>query len=469
MHATDHDLRAQDPSTLRAPRPASPVPPWGARLDRPGRRLLIGTDAVAVGLAWGLSLTVLAVQVGTVGDPSWLPVWIVVASLVTVAVLAHEQLYLARVRAIRAVEVQRAGHGVLIAAAVLGATDAAIAGPVTWPAVAVATAGSWAAVAVGRTLVHSWLGGGPGGGPQRALLVVGTVDADVTDAVAGCSRSEPGLWVLGVVSPRRPVAPPPVPWVGTPQELEVVVGLTAATAVVVAEDTVAPQVRQQLMRDLRTLDVHVHVAGRDSDGVLRLRPVPLPHRVDTTGGTPGLSTAQHVLKRLFDIVGAAVLSVALLPVLAGAAALLRLCSAGPVLVRDVRHGPSGEQVVIPRLRTRNLPPTPVAQWIGAGCRRLCIDELPQLLSVLAGSMTLVGPRPVWRRPVGRPLDVHAGLIGLRHVGVSVDRQRRADEFYLENWSVGLDVSIIAASVSHVVWRAVRLIVRGDGAGGTATA
>lgn len=469
MHATDHEQRSAEPS---APRPVG-LPEWRPPGPaRPGRPLLIGADAVAVGLAWILSLTVLSVQAGTVGDPSWLPVWIVLATLVTVAVLAHEQLYLTRVRAIRAVEAQRAGHGVLIAAAVLGATDAAIAGPVTWQAVVLATAGSWAAVVGGRALVQLWIGRAPGrdaGG--RALLVVGAIDDRTGDLAADCTRSAPlpGLRILGLVSPRRPAAHQSVPWVGTPQELEVVTGLTAATSVVVAEDTVDPDLRQQLMRDLGGLDIHVQVARRDADDVVRLRPVPLPHRADATAGAPGLSTAQHALKRAFDIAGAAVLSVALLPVLLAAAALLRVCSAGPVLVRDVRHGPDGQPVLVPRLRTRNLPPTPFAQWIGAICRRLCIDELPQLLSVLAGSMTLVGPRPAWHRPVGRPLDLHPGMIGLRHVGIPAGRHRGADEFYVENWSVGLDLSIIAACVSHLAWRTVLTMARAVGVGGTAAA
>lgn len=160
--------------------------------------------------------------------------------------------------------------------------------------------------------------------------------------------------------------------------------------------------------------------------------------------------------------------------------LLKLAAGGPVFVRDTRLGPNGEHIVVTRLRTSHLPPRRLAQVIGRICRRLCIDELPQLGNVLAGSMSLVGPRP--RRPnrgtaaVEVPTGMNAGLIGLRHVEArdypEYGPYRRLDQFYVENastrrrgivahWSVSLDVSILAASATHVLWRTARDAMRGD--------
>ncbi len=80
--------------------------------------------------------------------------------------------------------------------------------------------------------------------------------------------------------------------------------------------------------------------------------------------------------------------------------------------------------------------------------------------VLGGSMALIGPSP-YRAGHDHPahLDMRAGLIGLRHVETpdypELGGHRRTDEFYTENWSVGLDASILTACASDLVWRMVR--------------
>jgi lipopolysaccharide/colanic/teichoic acid biosynthesis glycosyltransferase len=106
--------------------------------------------------------------------------------------------------------------------------------------------------------------------------------------------------------------------------------------------------------------------------------------------------------------------------------------------------------------------TPVGRWL----RQLSLDELPQLLNVLGGSMSLVGPRPPLPREVaryddavGRRLLVKPGLTGLWQVSgrsdLPWDEAVRLDLRYVENWSLGLDLSIL--------WRTGRAVLARSGA------
>jgi lipopolysaccharide/colanic/teichoic acid biosynthesis glycosyltransferase len=99
--------------------------------------------------------------------------------------------------------------------------------------------------------------------------------------------------------------------------------------------------------------------------------------------------------------------------------------------------------------------------VGRLLRRLSIDELPQLVNVLRGQMSLVGPRPLPRRDYELLEDWHRarylvlpGMTGLWQIsgrsGLSFDDLVRLDFTYLENWSIGLDITIIARTIPAVI-------------------
>ena len=108
--------------------------------------------------------------------------------------------------------------------------------------------------------------------------------------------------------------------------------------------------------------------------------------------------------------------------------------------------------------------TPVGRWI----RRLSIDELPQLINVIGGSMSLVGPRPLaaidstYTGAARRRLLVRPGITGLWQVSgrseLSWDDAVRLDLYYVENWSLGLDFSILFRTIFGVVVVVGRLLV-----------
>ncbi|HEX3178555.1 MAG TPA: undecaprenyl-phosphate glucose phosphotransferase [Methylomirabilota bacterium] len=176
-----------------------------------------------------------------------------------------------------------------------------------------------------------------------------------------------------------------------------------------------------------------------------------------------------VLKRAFDVVlGTAALVVAL-PVMAAIAAVVRATSSGPILYRQERMGLDGRRFQMLKFRTMRpdaesatgptwaVPGDPRRTAAGAFLRRFSLDELPQLINVLRGEMSLVGPRPerpsfveeFRRRVPGYMLrhKVKAGITGWAQINgwrgnTSIERRIEYDLYYIERWSLAFDLSIL---------------------------
>ncbi len=190
------------------------------------------------------------------------------------------------------------------------------------------------------------------------------------------------------------------------------------------------------------------------------------------------------LKRCLDLVVGALLCVGALPVLAVAALGVRLTSPGPILFAQERYGLNKRRFKMYKLRTmivgaeaqqelleaRNEATGPVFKIrndpritpVGRVLRRLSIDELPQLLNVLRGDMSLVGPRPLPLRDVSRfsqpalmrRFSVYPGVTGLWQVSgrseLSFDDWIRLDLQYIDQWSLRLDLQILLRTVPTVL-------------------
>ncbi|GGN56289.1 exopolysaccharide biosynthesis polyprenyl glycosylphosphotransferase [Actinoplanes lobatus] len=198
---------------------------------------------------------------------------------------------------------------------------------------------------------------------------------------------------------------------------------------------------------------------------------------------PRLHGGSRLVKDLVDRVGAILLLIFLSPVLLTVALCVGLTSRGPVLFRQVRVGRDGRLFRIFKFRSMYLDAearlaelrhlnehdgvlfkirddprvTPVGQWL----RRFSLDELPQLLNVLSGQMSLVGPRPplptevaAYADDVRRRLAVKPGMTGLWQVSgrsdLSWEEAVRLDLRYVENWSLSLDLVILLRTVTAVV-------------------
>lgn len=174
------------------------------------------------------------------------------------------------------------------------------------------------------------------------------------------------------------------------------------------------------------------------------------------------------LKRPLDVVGALILIVITSPILILAAILVKTTSRGPLLFSQVRTGLNGAPIRPYKFRsmTASRKPDPLELVpldhpeitpVGRVIRRLKIDELPQLFSVVTGTMSLIGPRPTlpdqteryddfqWRRQLVRP-----GITGLAQVNSSAsrswDERIRYDVHYVEHHDFWMDAGILLKSV-----------------------
>lgn len=190
------------------------------------------------------------------------------------------------------------------------------------------------------------------------------------------------------------------------------------------------------------------------------------------------AAADSVAKRAFDLVVASLLVLVLTPTLLLIAAAIFLESGGPVFFRQERGGLGGRVFSVWKFRTM-LPTDTFGGWtqrndkrvtpLGAFLRRTSLDELPQLFNVVAGDMSLVGPRPhpsamdaEFGAAIGEynaRMRVRPGITGLAQIsdlrgsidGVEEMRQRvRADVDYIDNWTLGLDIKILAKTVPHLL-------------------
>ncbi|MDP9240998.1 MAG: sugar transferase [Actinomycetota bacterium] len=213
---------------------------------------------------------------------------------------------------------------------------------------------------------------------------------------------------------------------------------------------------------------------------ISIRPVaglPLLHVEEPELGLPRLIT-----KTVLDRTAAAVALLLLGPFLLLVAAAIKLTSPGPALFRQRRVGEYGRVFAVYKLRTMRsdaalhlaglmghnisdgllfkLPNDPRITSLGHWLRKFSIDELPQLINVLKGDMSLVGPRPLpvdpsdFRGIERRRLLVKPGITGLWQVSgrsnVSWDQAVRLDLYYVENWSLWLDLLILWKTVFAVL-------------------
>jgi lipopolysaccharide/colanic/teichoic acid biosynthesis glycosyltransferase len=181
-----------------------------------------------------------------------------------------------------------------------------------------------------------------------------------------------------------------------------------------------------------------------------------------------------ILKRLFDFLLGGVLLVILSPLLLSIAMAIRLGSRGPAIFRQERAGRNGKPFMLYKFRTMRLDVDPFGPSprsgddprltrLGKFLREHSLDELPQLLNIVKGDMSLVGPRPLYVAQVGewnerqkKRLLVKPGLTGLAQISgrgaLTIEAKLELDVKYVEQAGLWLDIRILLVTVARVFAR-----------------
>lgn len=480
--------------------PVVRVTPAQAARSRNLRHLLFGLDSAAAVVGWALGL--IATSGVEVGGQTARPVTVafvaVLLAALTILAVTAQRLYLARVCTIRAVEIGKLGKAAMVATAASLVLQRFLPVEVSTPAALFGGFAAFSALNTTRALFRHWLQVGRRNGRfLRSVVVVGTNEEGYDLCKLVNDHPEMGYRIAGVIGERDGVEALGLqaPWLGPIDDSLGAIRRSGANGALLAASAVPARQMNALVRALLRSGVHVHLSsGVRGIDHRRLRAQPLAHEPLFYLEPLRLSTWQLVVKRLIDVVVTVVGGVVLaLPTLAVAAVMIKLQDRGPVLYKQVRVGRHGRQFTVYKLRTMapnadalydelartragrdgpliKLADDPRRTKVGRLLERLSIDELPQLWNVLRGEMSLVGPRPAQPSEVARfdeelmsRHEVPPGLTGLWQVEArdnpSFAAYRRFDLFYIENWSVSLDLAILVATVQRVLLRGLELVAR----------
>lgn len=458
------------------------------------RARLVGLDIAAVTIGWVLALMV---QTAEKRAPFETIVLTVAAITLSMWQLSASELYLARVSAVRAVELSRLVRSMAV---VLGGmlivlrlynTQATQVRDLILGSVL-----SLLLLLVGRSIYRTYLDTHRRNGHfVREVLIIGSNHeaAELVELLR--DHPETGYRVAGVVGSRMEALANNLShlWRGVPEDAPAVLRGSTTNGVIVVVGALETAELNDLVRELQAAKVHVHLSnGVRGINYRRLRAVPIAHEPLFYVEQVTLQKRQIMAKRALDIVGALVGLIIASPIFLVIAAAIKFNDKGPVFFKQTRVGQDGEHFKVYKFRTmvvnaeaklRELQATnertgplfkmerdPRVTRVGHFLRETSLDELPQLINVLKGEMSLVGPRPALPAEAAqfdqRLLErtkVPPGVTGLWQVEArdnpSFAAYRRLDLFYVDNWSISLDFVILIATVEQVVAKAVRALAR----------
>lgn len=321
------------------------------------------------------------------------------------------------------------------------------------------------------------------------VLLVGPVAASVRIATDLARQPEAGYRIVGACTPEagwERLGSTDIPAFGGFDRVEEAIAASGADTVMVSASDQLPAERvREISWSLETGRQHLVVAPSLTDiGGPRIHTRPVAGLPLIHVETPRYSGRAWVAKRAFDLCGGTLLLLLLAPVLVALMVLVRASSSGPVFYRQERVGMRGKPFHMVKFRSMRdgadaqlmallaaqgsserpgfkVDDDPRITPIGRILRKYSLDELPQLFNVLSGSMSLVGPRPqrdgevaLYNDAAKRRLIAKPGMSGLWQVSgrssLSWEDSIRLDLFYVENWSLAGDLSILVRTARAVV-------------------
>ena len=336
------------------------------------------------------------------------------------------------------------------------------------------------ALSVERELVRRFFAARRASGQlARRVLMIGDNTESERFAAMFVDEPELGYEIVGQIDPTLAT---------DPTELTTTVLIAAraerAHGVVIAATAIDMQSSNRLIRDLVEAGIHVELSSTLADIAsdrLTVRPLgrfPVVY-VEPRSRHGWRATA----KRIFDVVLASIVLFVLSPLLILVALLVKRDSPGPVLFRQERVGQDGIPFMVLKFRTMvtnaeellaelaaenegagplfKMKGDPRVTKIGAFLRKTSLDEFPQLWNVIRGEMSLVGPRPAlraemtdWDNELYARLRVKPGITGMWQVsgrsGTTFEEYTRLDLYYVDNWSLVVDLAILAKTVPAIL-------------------
>jgi exopolysaccharide biosynthesis polyprenyl glycosylphosphotransferase len=320
-------------------------------------------------------------------------------------------------------------------------------------------------------------------GYQRRAVLVGTGKHihDVAHALGDAPHAP--INVIGFISP-EPIDSNGLRCLGTLDGLDLLIAAERVDEVIIADPDFPQDRAVELVDQCHRRGVRVRIAPSTMEILIhRAEFVPGQSVPLFELGPPVFEGIDFAVKRTFDAIVSGLLLLALSPLLIAIAIAVKLSSRGPVLYRSMRPGIGQMPFACLKFRTmyvdaeehqgaleehneadgalfkiRDDPRlTPVGRWL----RRFSMDELPQLINVLRGDMSLVGPRPLPERDYEMLEDWHRkrylvlpGITGLWQVSgrseLDFDDLVHLDFIYLERWSLALDLAILLKTIPAVL-------------------
>jgi Undecaprenyl-phosphate glucose phosphotransferase len=305
---------------------------------------------------------------------------------------------------------------------------------------------------------------------QRYAIVVGGGEPAAEVLRVLHRRRDTGIQVLGLLSDKAEADGAQVRWLGGIEEIRAVLAARDVDIVIIALPHSDYPRLSMVLSEIGDEPVAIHFVpdlfnlASLRGGVEEFESIPFIHLRESP-----LYGWNSVLKRGFDLVFGALGLLVALPIMAAIAGAVMLTSGRPVLYRQERMGLDGRRFGMLKFRTMvadaeaetgpqwAVRDDPRRTWLGAFLRAWSLDELPQLLNVLRGEMSLVGPRPErpsfvadFRRRVPGYMLRHtmkAGITGWAQINgwrgnTSIEKRIEYDLEYIAQWSLGFDLSIL---------------------------
>ncbi len=323
---------------------------------------------------------------------------------------------------------------------------------------------------------------------QERVLIVGAGEVGHTLADKMTKHPEYRVKLVGFLDdgePRRNGSDgPSMPVIGALDDLDQIVVDQQIDRVIVAFSRARHNDFLRVVRACADSGIKVNIVPRLFE-VVSSRAL-----VDDIEGIPLLDVG-HVelgrfnmaVKRAFDLVVGGLLCIPILPILAVVAILIKFDSRGPVFYRQERMGRGGKSFMIYKVRSMyvgadkeryaladqneysgpmfKIKDDPRVTRVGGFLRRWSFDELPQIVNVMKGQMSLVGPRPLWveeakqcRGWAQKRLDITPGITGLWQVlgrtNIPFDEMVKLDYMYVTGWSLTWDIELLLQTVPAVL-------------------